>query len=126
MSAIAIVIACVAGGLGATLRYLADTRISSRVGTGFPWGTFVINVSGSLLLGLVTSLAAEMIVDAQVRMAVGTGLLGGYTTFSTASVQTLDLLRAGRRVRAAVFAVGMLFASLCGAAIGLFLGSLVR
>lgn len=83
-------------------------------------------MSGSFLLGLVTSLATGMIVDPQVRLAVGTGLLGGYTTFSTASVQTLDLLRAGRRFRAAVFAVGMLFASLCGAAIGLFSGSLVR
>ena len=104
-----------AGGLGSALRYLVDTGLSERLWGRFPWGTMAVNLSGSLFLGLVTGLALGHTWSA----AIGTGLLGGYTTFSTASLETIRLL-AEKRYRAALFAgPGMLLASTTLALIGI-------
>jgi fluoride exporter len=125
MNAGTFVAACVAGGVGALLRYIVDSAVSSRAkGDGFPWGTFIINVSGSFLLGVVTGLASVMILEPALRLALGSGLLGGYTTFSTASVQTWNLVENHKHVAAALFAGGMLASALLAAWAGMWLGGL--
>jgi fluoride exporter len=87
----------IAGGLGATSRYLVDLLISRRTSGRFPWGTFVINLSGSFAAGLVAGLAVTSLVPTEVRTVVAGGFLGAYTTFSTAMYETVQLLDEGSR-----------------------------
>ncbi len=119
------VIVALCGGLGAVLRYVLDSFISSRISGIVPWGTFTINISGSLLLGFLTGLLAITDIDSAWLLAMGTGLLGGYTTFSTASFDTLRLLRAGRTLASLVYALGTLAASVLAAYGGYLLASLL-
>ena len=98
-----------AGGLGAVTRYGLDGLIRARVGSAdFPWPTTIINVTGAFVLGLVTGLAVARIADTDVVAIVCTGFLGGYTTFSTASWETVQLLRSRRYALALVSSLGSL------------------
>lgn len=116
-------LAALAGGLGATARYALDSRITAHVGGAFPWGTFIINVTGALLLGVVTGAANASLLPEPWSIVLGMGFLGGYTTFSTASVQAAELF-ARRRARLAVgYAGGMLIAALAAGLLGLGLFS---
>lgn len=113
-----------AGGLGAVARLVLDGVLRSRIAVSFPLGTTVINVTGSFLLGLVTGLALAHGLPPEWRAILGTGFLGGYTTFSTASYETVRLAQQ-RRYRAALFnGVGMLVLALAAAGLGLWLGGL--
>ena len=96
MTAPVFVLIALAGGAGATARFLLDRAVRSRTGTAFPLGTVLINCTGSLLLGLIVGLAGRAVLPEAVHLVAGTGFLGGYTTFSAASVETVALL-AGRR-----------------------------
>ncbi len=114
-----------AGGLGALLRFLVDGWVNARARAwaprlGAPLGTVLINVTGSLLLGLVVGWLVGAGDDTW-ALPIGTGLLGGYTTFSTASVEAARLILAGRGLLAALHAVGMLLASVGAAALGLWI-----
>ncbi|MGX1596787.1 fluoride efflux transporter CrcB [Dietzia maris] len=113
------------GGAGAALRYVLDVAMSSRWRRPFPLATFLINVSGSLALGLLVGWFYAGAAKPGWSLAVsviGTGLLGGYTTFSTASYDTLRLGREGRVVMALAYAVGTMAATIAAAASGLWLG----
>jgi CrcB protein len=113
------------GGIGASLRFTVDSIVARRVRGPVPLGTLVINVSGSFLLGLLTSLAAAHAGLADVKTVLGTGLLGGYTTFSTASVEAVNLsMSDGPRslALAASHAGAMLLLSLAAGLTGLWLG----
>jgi CrcB protein len=113
VSPLVFVLAAACGGIGAATRYLVDIAVARVAGTRFPWGVLVINVTGSLLLGLVVGMLPGA------ALIVGGGFLGGYTTFSTAMIDVISLWRDGER-RAAVFdAVGMLVLSLAAAVLGL-------
>lgn len=79
--------------VGAPLRYLTDRAVQARCGGDFPWGTFTVNVAGSLLLGVVLAVPADPLVTA----GVGTGFCGALTTWSTFGYQTVRLARAGAR-----------------------------
>jgi CrcB protein len=109
---------CVAGGMGAALRLILDGLIRARVKSTYPVGTTVINVTGSFLLGLVTGLATSQLVPNQWQLVFGTGLLGGYTTFSTASFETVRLIEDRRYIAAAFNGLGMLLICTAAAAIG--------
>lgn len=120
----------VAGGLGALTRFAVDTWVVTRwkartAGTwaAFPAGTFVINVSGAGLLGILTGYAAAQSTDAAADLLTiaGTGFIGAYTTFSTEEWQTLGLLRSGGMEATSV--LGSLVASLALAGFGLWLGA---
>lgn len=89
-------------------------------------GTLVINVTGSFALCVVTVAAGEGVLSAPLQTIAGPGLLAGYTTFSTASTQTSDLLTAGRPVAAVLYSGGMFAASLVAAAAGMWLAAVLR
>jgi CrcB protein len=107
-----------AGGLGAGSRWSLDAWLRPRVSPRLPWSTHVINVSGSLLLGLIVGLGA----DDTWHTVLGTGFLGGYTTFSTAGVESVHLALDGRYRAATVNAVGMLVLSVAAASLGYAVG----
>jgi CrcB protein len=115
------VAACAAG---AVVRYLVDSGISKRNGRGFPWGTWVVNVSGCLLLGLLTGLGINGRLGHAALAVAGTGFCGSYTTFSTFAFETVRLAGEGRRPAAAGYALGSLAAGLLAAGGGYLLVSL--
>ncbi|SFN42751.1 fluoride efflux transporter FluC [Mycetocola miduiensis] len=112
-----------AGGVGAAARFMLDGVMQSRA-TSYPLGTLVINISGSFLLGLATGLALSAALPPEAVTIVGSGFLGGYTTFSTASVESVRLIAARRYGAAFVGSVGMLVLSVAASAGGLVLGTL--
>ena len=116
---IAALLICIAGGLGAALRLILDGLIRDRVRTGYPVGTTVINVTGCFILGLVTGLAAHQFLPERLHLIIGTGFLGGYTTFSTATLETIRLFEDQHYVAATVNAFGALIAGTAAAAFGL-------
>jgi CrcB protein len=86
----------VLGALGALTRNTLDGWVADRTGGAFPWGTFVINVSGSIALGFLFTLFTERAaIDPALRFSITTGFLGAYTTFSTFSLETVRLLQNG-------------------------------
>jgi CrcB protein len=109
----------IAGAVGAPARFLVERVIRTRWPTNWPWGTFLVNVSGSLVLGLVVGVVLAQGVDADVRTVVGTGFLGAYTTFSTYAYETVRVGTVPRRGLAVAYAFGSVVASLLAAAAGL-------
>ena len=97
----ALVFIAIGGAVGAVLRYGASLSVYSLMGRGFPYGTLFVNVSGSLLMGLLSVMMLERFnIDAEWRAAVLVGVLGSFTTFSTFSIETLNLLEQGDIMRA--------------------------
>ena len=116
-------LAVAAGGLvGAPSCYLLDRAISGRTEPGRPWGTFVINVSGSLLLGLLTGLTMTGHLSEIGKALLGTGFCGAYTTFSTFSFETVRLVEDGRVFDVAGNVVISVALGLSAAAAGLAIG----
>ena len=111
----------VAGAVGAASRYLADGWIQRRTSGPFPWATFVINVSGSFLLGVVVGLAQYHGLTSLPTTVVATGFCGAFTTFSTFSYESVRLLEQGSIDQAAANTLGSVVAGLlaAGAAITL-------
>jgi CrcB protein len=91
----------VGGGVGAAARFWVADTIKARRPSGFPWGTWIVNVAGSLVIGLVSGWLLFGGSGEHWRLLLATGLCGGFTTFSTATVETATLLQSGR-VRLAV------------------------
>lgn len=107
-----------AGGVGAVLRYIVDNAVPARIRARYPWGTMLVNVTGSFAIGLLVGLTEP---SDTLRAVVGVGLLGGYTTFSTASLETVRLL-GDRRGRAGLAnSLGMLAATVTAALAGIAL-----
>lgn len=114
---------CVAGGLGAALRYTVDAMITPRIAVPFPVATAVINVSGSFGLGVLVGAAASAGLPSEWLLVVGGGLLGGYTTFSTASVEAVRLLQKGRYGTATAYVLGVVLLAVTSASLGIALGA---
>jgi len=114
--------AALAGGVGAGLRYLVDDLVMRGRTARFPLGILVVNVTGSFALGVLTGLGAA-VVPADLAVVLGTGLLGGYTTFSTVSVETVLLAQRGRRASAVLNLGGTLALSLLAATLGVLVAS---
>ena len=112
-----------AGGLGAVTRFVVDSLVQRHSRWSLPVGTVLINVTGSFVLGVLTGLVLFHAAPGDVEAVAGTGFCGGYTTFSTASVEAARLLRTDRRWTAALHAAGMLLLSLAGAGLGLWITS---
>jgi CrcB protein len=122
-----LVAGCVAAGgaLGAPARYLIDMTVSSRVTSSFPVGTWAINVTGSLLLGILTGLTLRSTVPAEATAFVATGFCGAFTTFSTWTFETVELFEQGAYLQAGLNVLGSLAAGLLAAAGGIALGLLL-
>jgi CrcB protein len=112
------VLVAVFGGLGAACRFVADGLVRDRVGQGLPIATGVINVSGSLVIGLLAGAQVYHGLGGPWLTAGMTGFCGGYTTFSTAMVEIVRLVRAGELRRAVVTAFGSMLLTVAAAALG--------
>jgi CrcB protein len=106
------------------VRFIVDGIVRSRFGRDFPLGTVTINVTGSLLLGILTGLVLFHHQPSLWTTVGGTGFCGGYTTFSTASFETVRLIQDGRYRLAALNGGGSLLLSVAAGAVGLVLGHL--
>jgi CrcB protein len=113
-----------AAGLGALARFTADRWVGGRSSAELPWGTFVVNVSGSFLFGLLTGLAVHHGLGSRTLAVVGSGFAGGYTTLSTWAWETLALAETGDLAPAALNVVGSVGIGLAAAAAGLGLALL--
>jgi CrcB protein len=112
----------VAGAMvGAPLRYLTDRTVQAQHDTVFPWGTFTVNVVGSLVLGLITGAVAAGAASSQLQLLLGTGLCGALTTYSTFSYETLRLAQEGARFFAVANVVAGVVAGLGAAFTGVVL-----
>ena len=119
MSAGTALLVALGAAVGAPTRYLADRALQSSHGTGFPWGTFTVNVVACLVLGVVTGAALPSMVAA----AVGTGFAGGLSTWSTLGYETVRLAEAGERTSAVLNVVASTAAGLGAAGLGLAVGA---
>ena len=113
-----------AAAIGAPLRYVVDISVGERAGGRFPWGTLVINASGSLLLGVLTGLVLYHAFPKTSRVILGTGFCGAYTTFSTFTFETVGLAEEGATGPALLNAAGTLVVGAACAALGLALATL--
>jgi fluoride exporter len=87
-----LVIAC-GGAMGALLRYFSSTYISNRSSATFPYGTLFVNLAGSLIIGALWGISEERVISIRAREFIFVGVLGAFTTFSTYSLETVNLLR---------------------------------
>jgi CrcB protein len=113
------------GAIGAPLRYLTDRAVQARHGTVFPWGTFAVNIAGSMVLGVLTGAALSGAASQNVQLFLGTGLCGALTTYSTFSYETLALAQTGARFLAFANVAVSLIAGLGAVFIGVAVGESV-
>ena len=119
----ALVFIAIGGAFGAVLRYGASLSVYSLLGRGFPYGTLFVNVSGSLLMGLLSVIMLERFnIDSEWRAAVLVGVLGSFTTFSTFSIETLNLLEQGDVMRATANIVLSVLVCLAAVWFGVLIG----
>jgi len=121
------ILAIAAGGaVGSVLRYAVSTGVYSMLGRGFPYGTLAVNVIGSFLMGMLFVLMVERLdMSAVWRMAVLVGFLGAFTTFSTFSIETVNLLQGGDFVRALLNIVISVVFCIVATWVGFRLGRLI-
>lgn len=114
-----LLLVCLGGGIGAGLRHMVNLGAARLLGLSFPWGTFSVNIIGSLLMGLVAGWFAHRAGASQdLRLFLATGILGGFTTFSAFSLDTMLLWQRGDVGLAALYVLG----SVAGAILFLFAG----
>ena len=113
------------GFVGANARYWLGGWIMARLGSAFPYGTFVINISGSFVLGLIMGILEGHVLSPVVRLALAIGFVGAYTTFSTWTYETLWLIENGSLLMATMNVVGSLLVGLLAAVGGLATGRAV-
>lgn len=119
----------VGGGLGSLARWWASAFIATRVGETFPWGTLSVNVTGSFVIGLfatATGPDGRWLAPASFRQFFMLGICGGYTTFSSFSLQTLSLAEDGQWFKAGANSVLSLVLCLVGVWLGHLLGSVLN
>lgn len=120
-----VLLVCLGAAVGAPLRYLTDTTIQRRVASPFPWGTFVVNAAGSLVLGVVIGIAGHQTTSGALVAGVGVGLCGGFTTYSTFAYETWRLLEGGAVTWAGHNVVASIVTGLAAAAAGIGVGQLL-
>jgi len=113
------------GAAGSALRYGIGRAMGPTADAAFPWHTFLINATGAFLIGLLLVAAARLGWPGWWRPLLAVGVLGGYTTFSTFALETVELLLHGSYVTAGVYSLGSLATGVAAAAAGIFLGRAV-
>lgn len=118
-----IAIVAAGGAIGSVFRYLAGVWSVRLAGANFPWGTLAVNVVGSFLIGLLVELVARrMNASAEMRLFLVTGVLGGFTTFSSFSLDAVSLFERGAPGLSAVYILASLIVSISAVFAGLALG----
>ncbi|MFY0614873.1 MAG: fluoride efflux transporter CrcB [Hyphomicrobiaceae bacterium] len=121
-----LLLACAGGAIGAGLRHLVNTGAVRLLGIGLPWGTVVVNVVGSFLMGLlVEALALRFDGSPELRVFLATGILGGLTTFSAFSLDFVVLLQRGDHVAGALYLLGSVSISILALFAGLAAGRMI-
>ena len=115
----------VGGAIGALARYGLGGWVHTWGGTRMPWGTFVVNVIGSLLIGLALRFLEGVPSTPEVRALVSIGLLGAFTTFSTYTYETVALMRTGEWARAGVYSLGSLVIGILAVMVGLGVAGMI-
>ena len=118
-----IIVVGIGGVVGSTARWQISEWSVEHWPSSFPWGTFLINVSGSFILGLYLTIVTKRIAGRPLtRLLVATGVLGAYTTFSTFVYETVRLIQHGEPLTAVTYLVASLIAGLAACAVGIFAG----
>ena len=121
-----VLLVAVGGGIGSATRYLVGGWFASRFGPAFPYGTFVINVTGSFIIGFFLAFAQERVaLSPYWRLFFAVGFVGGYTTFSTFEYESVRLLQDGEMLLGAVYLLGSVLTGGLAAIGGIALGSWV-
>lgn len=122
----ALLLVAVGGGIGSVARYLVGGWFANRFGPAFPYGTFVINVTGSFIIGFFLAFAQERIsLSPYWRLFFAVGFVGGYTTFSTFEYESVRLLQDGEMLLGALYLLGSVLTGGLAAIGGIVLGSWV-
>lgn len=117
-----IVLVGLGGGIGSILRFLTSLWINKYVISGFPLGTFVVNLAGCFFIGLLTGLSFRFgWLDRDIRLLLITGFCGGYTTFSAFSFENLEFLESGNYTLFALYAAGSILMGVAAVWLGIFL-----
>lgn len=117
----------VGGAVGAMARYALGDALAARFGRDFPYGTLVVNLTGSLLIGLILTLLLDRgMANSTSRQLLVVGVLGGYTTFSSFSYETMTLLQDGRPARAALYVASSVLLGLAACYAGFLLARAIR
>ena len=112
------------GAVGAGFRYQISSIALRNLGPGFPWGTWIINLLGGFLMGILAGMLVKQFTPEQgepLRLLLGVGVLGGFTTFSAFSLETANMLLRGQAVLAAAYAVSSVAGSVLLLFVGLYL-----
>ncbi|MCW5890774.1 MAG: fluoride efflux transporter CrcB [bacterium] len=112
----------IGGFVGANARVLVNTLVTTRLGVLLPYGTFVVNVSGCFLIGLLVGAIEARVLSPAVRPLVITGFLGAYTTFSTFGIETVTLAGEGSLLLASVYVAASIVVGIAATVLGLGLG----
>ena len=106
------------GAFGALSRYAVSGWVQEAAGPGFPWGTWTVNVVGSLLLGFAMVWLTETMASSALRHLIVMGFLGSFTTFSTFSLETVEMAQEGLWARAGVYSLGSVLVGLAAIVLG--------
>lgn len=120
-----VLLVAIGAAIGGVARYLIGGWLASLLGPDFPWGTVFVNVTGSFVIGVVLILVQGGALPAGARPFVAVGILGGYTTFSTYSYETLELIIDGNYEVAVINVFVQLVLGLIGVYLGVVLGRLI-
>jgi CrcB protein len=122
----AVAAVAVGGALGSVFRFLVGIWFLQRVGPGFPWGTFAVNISGAFVIGVVLQLAQSRIgLSPYARLFLATGVLGGYTTFSAFAYETYVLGRDAFTMQALSYGFGSVIAGVAAVFLGIVIARAV-
>ena len=119
------VMIAIGGALGALARYALAAMVQQRVAVGFPWGTFVVNVTGCFVMGVAATVLTERVVSANLQFLIPVGFIGAYTTFSTFELETFRAVSDGAWTIAGLNVVGSAAAGYASLWLGVALARMI-